>query len=499
MFEYLLKLNEEQRQAVENIEDNLLVLSGPGSGKTRTLTHKVRYLIDNGYSPESILCVTFTNKAANEMKHRLEDVPDISTLNISTFHSIGYRLLRKNYQLLGFKTFPTVYTEFDTSLVIESLKRKYKYAYDNIADRISYFKNSFASYEDVVAETQDHIFAMIYDEYREILRTSNAVDFDDLQMYWYRFMDTEEGHKWVKSIKYVLVDEFQDTNTAQFLILEKMHRINPDCKFFVVGDDYQAIYSFRGANINNILYAYERSFAPVKTIYLVKNYRSKPQIVEFSNRVIMFNKNQKHKEIVSVRQENDDCVVIEDNFYSPDEEAKFVVDTITSLMLEYGYNYKDFAVLYRVNSYSNYLIPEFEKRGIPYEIKDFKSELTIGKSNSEKENNEDKDKVQLMSIHASKGLEFKVVFIVGVCDGIFPSPLNENIEEERRLFYVAMTRAMDRLYISSVATIPNTRKYYYGPSEFIEELQLDLFLDSFLDVQGDYDDDTEAEEDDFPF
>lgn len=628
MFKYLRELNDEQRKAVEDIENNLLVIAGAGSGKTRTLTYKVRYLIDNGFEPESILCVTFTNKAANEMKERLA-IKDVHKLNIGTFHSIGYRLLRKHYQLLGFKTVPTIYTDFDVSLIIARLKKKYKYAYNNLTERISYFKNTFATYEEIVSETNDEIFATIYNEYRDILKTSNAVDFDDLQMYWYRFMDTQEGKDWVKSIRYVLVDEFQDTNTAQFLILEKMHRINPECKFFVVGDDYQAIYSFRGANINNILYSYERSFAPVKTVYLVKNYRSKPQIVELSNRIIRFNKNQKHKEMVHVRQENDECVTILDDFYDPTEEAKFVADTITRLMIEHGYEYKDFAVLYRINRYSLYLTGEFERRGIPFEVKvllpfadrfetrlvislislafnpydlsafdfltnviygiaeqtvnkmyqmmkeehrpvlevldkvklprkasrvyidklknvlktipiipktqvieyifseyneqtlkelknkagiksnknnrdsitfdkqvqellqqyldeffmmnpdatliDFKNEITIGKSDTE-DDSEDDNKVQLMSVHASKGLEFKVVFVVGVCDGLFPSPLNDNIEEERRLFYVAMTRAMDRLYISSVATIPNTRQYYYGPSIFLEELQMDFIF-----------------------
>jgi len=604
------KLNNKQKEAVINTEGPLLILAGAGSGKTRVLTYKVAYLIEEKkIEPYNILAITFTNKAAKEMKDRINFLIGEKFLNIqiSTFHSFGYKIIRENYKLLDYKSNFTILDSDDSVSVIKkvlkelNLDPKY-YNPVNIKNKISSAKNEFIDcneYQKYANTLFEKTIANIYTKYNNILFKNNSVDFDDLLIlpiklfkeYPNVLMDYQEKYK------YILIDEYQDTNEAQYILTKMISAKHKN--ICVVGDGDQSIYSFRGANYKNIL-NFENDYKDAKVILLEENYRSTQNILSTANKVIKNNKNRKEKNLFCQNEEG-----LEINYYRAyDErnEVEYVIKEINKKILEKNITYNDIAILYRTNAQSRIFEEELLKANIPFKVvggfnfyrrKEIKSlinylkliynekddvslleiinvprrgigEVTINKlSIKSQENNkciydvinsgkelqfkeiieylrtfaknntltnlieeilnksgmkeelkseksieadirlenleefksisrsfeevkgiisledflmelalvndvneqtENKEQINLMTAHSVKGLEFNIVFIVGLEEGIFPhiNSLfdNHQIEEERRLCYVAITRAKKELYF-----INAKRRLLYGKNQ----------------------------------
>ncbi|MDD2202960.1 MAG: UvrD-helicase domain-containing protein [Bacilli bacterium] len=592
----LSKLNDKQREAVEYVNGPLLILAGAGSGKTSVLTNRVAYLINEvGIAPQNILAITFTNKAAKEMKERIFSlIGDIAAkVQISTFHSFGYRIVRENYQFLGLEKNFTILDESDAITIIKRILKDINldpkhYPPRSIKNSISGAKNALMNaeaYSKFVNTPWDEIVIKIYRLYEEKLKKSNAVDFDDLLMMPITLF---KNHPDVLSIyqekfKYILIDEYQDTNEAQYK-LSKM--ISAKYKnICVVGDNDQSIYSFRGANYNNIL-NFEKDYANTKVILLEENYRSTKTILNAANDVIKNNKLRKDKNLWTSNDTGNKIKYY--RAYDEKDEVAYVVMNVKRAHEE-GVPYENMAVLYRTNAQSRVMEEFFMMESIPYkvvgafafynrreirdlvaylkliynekdnvnllrcinspkrgigaktienlqtkaecedksiyEVIDSGKELAFKKiiedlkekaaessltelvdyvinhsgmrqdlvneksieadirlenleefksitkgfeersglvsleeflmqvslvSNSEDVKDEF-EKVSLMTMHAAKGLEFDIVFAVGIEEGIMPhngfDTTESDIEEERRLFYVAITRAKKQLFI----------------------------------------------------
>ena len=635
MTNYLEELNESQRNAVLYNDGPSLVIAGAGSGKTRVLTYKIAYLLEQGYKPWSILALTFTNKAAREMKERIARRvgEEARYLWMGTFHSIFSRILRAEAQVIGFTSSFTIYDSSDSKSLIKSIVKEMHlddktYKPGMIQSRISNAKNhlvlpdAYASNAELyqndvnakVPATRD-----IYRRYWERCRQSDAMDFDDLLVYTYLlFRDHPEiRQKYAGQFRYVLVDEYQDTNFAQHsIVLQLTQKHQFVC---VVGDDAQSIYSFRGANIDNIL-NFTRTYKDARLFKLEQNYRSTQTIVNAANSLIAKNRDQIQKEVFSEKDKGEPIGVFA--AYSDVEEGEIVTNKIAQLHAKSGYAYHDFAILYRTNAQSRIFEEALRKRSIPYriygglsfyqrkEVKDvvayfrlavnphdeeaFKRVInypargigntTLGKlteaagrcevslwkvlceplsygvelnkgtytklqgfrdlisefvtlareqdaytlgmelvkrsgimaeiyqdrspenmsrqenieelvngmrdfcdgrqeegsphvllsdylseiallTDQDEEQGEAQPKVTLMTIHSAKGLEFPNVFVVGLEENLFPSPLSSAsyraLEEERRLFYVAVTRAEDHCYLSYAKS-----RFKYGKMEF---------------------------------
>ena len=632
---YLKDLNEAQLNAVLKIDGPSMVIAGAGSGKTRVLTYKIVHLVENGVDPFEILALTFTNKAAREMKLRISSmIGESESKNIwmGTFHSVFAKILRFEAHKIGFTSDFTIYDTQDSERLISSIIKekaldKDVYRAKSIRNRISSLKNNFITVNGYFANNElvesDNLSRKpetgnIYKEYSERLIKSNSMDFDDLLMKTNELLNNhpEVLAKYQEKFKYILVDEYQDTNNSQYLIVKSLSdKYQNIC---VVGDDAQSIYSFRGANINNII-NFKNDYDEVEVFRLEQNYRSTKNIVNAANSVIDHNKNKIDKEVWT---DNDfgDRVEVRAN-ESDIAEARNLCQKIVSLN---NTNFSNVAILYRTNAQSRPIEDSLRLNKIPYqifggvsfynrkEIKDVlaylrlivnssdeeslkriinypargigqvtinkiilaakkydltlyetiqkNNELSIGLSNSvliklqnfidlidvfkiqnqkinafdltkeviekvkiidelkkddspegisrvenvqellngirdfiedQKElvdsndklseflstvslstdfdiENEDKDKVSLMTLHLSKGLEFKHVFIVGLEEDLFPSALSYNtrseLEEERRLFYVGITRAKENLYLSYA----NSR-YRWGKLIYCEE------------------------------
>lgn len=590
------KLNKEQREAVLYTEGPLLILAGAGSGKTRVLTHKVAYLVKaKNISPFAILAITFTNKAAKEMKDRIFSlVGNIAyNIQISTFHSFGLKIIRENYKYLNLSNNFSILDEDDSITIIKkileelNLDPKY-YNPKAIKHLISNAKNELIDpeqYARYVNNPWDKIVLNVYKKYQEVLIKNNSVDFDDLLMLPIILFEENKEilTKYQDKYQYVLIDEYQDTNEAQY-VLSKMicAKYKNIC---VVGDGDQSIYSFRGANYNNIL-NFEKDYPNAKVILLEENYRSTKTILNAANNVIKNNKLRKDKNLWTEKKEGDKIKYY--LAFDEKDEALYVVKEIKKL-IEEGFIYNEIVVLYRTNAQSRVIEEAFLKENIPYkviggynfysrkEIKDLVAYMKLihnekdnisllriintpkrgigpkiinnliekadleGKSiyevidgekeqefknlieelkndskhltltelvdtimkksgikedlenegninakirlenleefksitkafeerhgvislaeflmeisliSSNEEVKEEKDKVSLMTVHAVKGLEFNIVFIVGLEEGLFPhvnsfDNLND-LEEERRLFYVGVTRAKEKLYL----------------------------------------------------
>lgn len=634
---FLDELNDSQRAAVTYSNGPSLVIAGAGSGKTRVLTYKIAYLLQNGLKPYNILALTFTNKAAKEMKTRIaRQVGNeiASHLWMGTFHSIFSRILRAEASHLGFESNFTIYDATDSRSLIKSIikemgldEKTYKPA--TVAARISMAKNNLilpdAYAKDPSLFRYDNDSRMpairdIYQIYYDRCHTSNAMDFDDLLLFTFILFSRfpEILKKYSDRFHFILVDEYQDTNYAQHSIVIMLTKNNQ--KVCVVGDDAQSIYSFRGANIDNIL-NFTKAYTDAKTFKLERNYRSTQRIVEAANSLISHNSEQIKKQVYSKNDVGEPITI--HRAYSDTEEALIVCNYIQKIRNKEHCEYDDFAILYRTNSQSRSFEESMRKRNIPYriygglsfyqrkEIKDvisyfrivtnpndeeafkriinyptrgignttinkiinkaqqleislwdaisdmnvvnlelnsgtikkivafrsliesfqsaFKQEdaYSLGfriikesgikddiycdrspENLSRQENIEeflsgiqdfvdsrkeegreqeiflsdflqevslltdfdsDKDantpKVTLMTIHSAKGLEFPTVFVVGVEENIFPSPMCLNsmrqIEEERRLFYVAITRAEKHCFITYAES-----RYRYGKMEF---------------------------------
>lgn len=615
----LTKLNDKQKEAVLHTNGPLLILAGPGSGKTRVLTYKIAYLIKKGYAlPNEILAITFTNKAAKEMKERVYSLVgnDAYSIQLSTFHSFGLRILKENYKEVGLSSTFTILDETDSISVIKNILKEMnldekQYNPKNIKYKISSNKNELVTPELAVMYAGNDIekkIVEVYKKYQDKLFKSNSVDFDDLLMLPILLFKEHPSilQKYQERFKYVFIDEYQDTNEAQY-IMSKM--ISAKYKnICVVGDESQNVYSWRGANYKNIL-NFEKDYKDAKTILLEQNYRSTKIIINAANDVIKNNKDRKDKNLWT---DNEDGIKIKYiRTYDEKDECINVINEIKKLNKDISLN--DMVVLYRTNAQSQIVERTFLEYNIPYkivgsyayynrkEIKDlvaylkllnnFKDDVSLircintpkrgigdrtiellnkkaveqdkslfevidsGKelefknmilmineqkdslsltelvelildktglrSEYEKEDNieseskldnleefksitrsfeenngnvsledflmeislvsdvneqkQDEDRVTLMTLHSAKGLEFEVVFIIGLEEGLFPhinSSMDvKDLEEERRLFYVAITRAKKYLYFLNARC-----RMLFGnssinmPSRFIEEI-----------------------------
>ncbi len=620
MDDLLKNLNDEQIEAVKHNEGPCLVLAGAGSGKTKVLTNRIAYLIENGVRDYNILAITFTNKAAKEMRDRVYNlVGDVSSF-IGTFHSLGLRIIREN---CGYLNLPSNFSIIDSDDVLTVIKKILKdmnldtkqYSPSYIRNRISFIKNQMLSEMELdkfFNTPIDKIVVDVYYKYNERLIASAAVDFDDLLLMPVRLFEHNKEilEHYQERYKYILIDEYQDTNPVQYklskLLASKYKNI------FVVGDMNQSIYAFRQADYHNIV-NFEKDYANAKTIKLEHNYRSTNNILNAANDVISHNKERKDLRLYSDKGDGPKITYLRS--YDEKHEISLVIDEINKLYLD-GYEPKDVAILYRTNAQSRAIEEVFASKGIPYkiygsyyfynrkEIKDLisylkliyndkdeislrriinvpkrgigdsaikdielranlnqcsmydalesKKELefkdiiesikktseslsltelideVLDKSGMKKElesshliedetrlenlmefksitasyeertgsvnlgdfleeislvsdqanHTEDGNVVTLMTLHSAKGLEFPVVFMVGMEEGIFPhnmSIMEDNIEEERRLCYVGITRAKEKLYLTNAK-----RRMLYGkdqmnvPSRFIAEIKDDL-------------------------
>ena len=616
-------LNETQLEAVKTTDGPILILAGPGSGKTRVITYKIAYLLEQGLAkPWEILAITFTNKAAKEMKSRLESLieEDIKGMQISTFHSFGLKIVKENYDFFNLNRNFTILDESDSISVIKKILKELnldekQYNPRSIKHKISSSKNELVDAKKfkMYAHTDiEENIAKVYEKYQDRLVRNSTVDFDDLLMMpieLFKKNKTALEH-YQNKYKYVFIDEYQDTNEAQYLlsrmITEKRNNI---C---VVGDECQSIYSWRGANFKNIL-NFEKDYKNAKVILLEQNYRSTKRIIEAANSVIKNNKEKKDKHLWT---ENSDGAKIKYmRCYDEKDEVLNIINQIKKFK-EDGVSYKEMVVLYRTNAQSQSIERGFIENTIPYkvvgsyayfnrkEIKDLVSYLRlinnkdddvsllrainapkrgIGTKTIEKleekanENNtsifdsiesgkelifknlildinkkmkdksfvefielvldtsglraeyeiektienearlenleefksiaknfedynpgatleeflmeislisdvketkEEDEVVTLMTMHAVKGLEFDVVFVTGLEEGLFPhsnSMFDEaELEEERRIFYVAITRAKKVLYLTNARSRVLFGKIQSNvPSRFIEEINPD--------------------------
>lgn len=363
--------NEEQREAIKHIDGPLLALAGAGSGKTRVITERIAYLIKNGISPSNILAVTFTNKAAAEMRERivllLKEKP--KQLVISTFHSFCVRVLKVEIDKLGYKNNFSIYSSSDCKTLIRNILREIKintlnYDESLFAWYIDRYKNNLIKPHEVQSHDDlEKIAKKVYEVYQNYLKGYNALDFNDLiNLTIDLFIGFPEVlNKYQERFKYIMIDEYQDTNFAQYkltsLLASKYRNIA------VVGDDDQSIYAFRGADISNIL-SFENEYPDAKIITLTKNYRSTKAILEAAHAVISNNINRKDKKVVTEGEEGipPDIISCEDER----EEAKFVADSIINYSITKNLNYENFAVLFRMNAQSRLFEEAFRLRGLPY-------------------------------------------------------------------------------------------------------------------------------------
>ena len=589
--QFLEELNPSQYEAATHIDGSLLILAGAGSGKTKTITARLAYLLSLGIDPKSTLTLTFTNKAATEMKERALKLIDVTYPPLlSTFHKFGLLFLKMNIHLLNRKNSFVIIDTDDKRRIIKNISQE---IHQNIvAKEISKYKNNFLTPDEIFALAKDNEskkIAHIYQEYIKYLDKNNLLDFDDLLLLTYKILDEYEevATSYSQKYQYIMVDEYQDTNDIQLKILKKLCSTHNN--ICVVGDDDQSIYGFRGANIKNIL-EFQKEF-DAKIVKLEHNYRSTPEILEVANKLISFNKNR-HTKILKPTISNHKKVEVVEN-YNEMAEAQMLANRINELISK-GVNPNNIAILYRINALSRGVEDGLRGSGINYklvggikfyereEIKDIISYLRllvnknddysfkrivnkprrgIGKTSLDKLENakndksfmqlleedisfvskkaqkslkefkslieelsqmklidlvysldrlglvefyKDEDKIQnlnefygllkdfakkgftleevlnelslqsdadaiednainIMTIHASKGLEFDYLFVIGLEEGFFP--LNDaDIEEERRLAYVALTRAKKELVLSYAKS-----RYIRGNREFLDK------------------------------
>ena len=368
-------LNDKQKEAVLYNDGPLLIIAGAGAGKTKTLTTKIAYLIEEcGVSPYSILAITFTNKAAKEMKDRLFTSlgNDVKKLTVSTFHSFGLKLLRENYERLGYDKNFVIMDSDDSLTVVKKIIKDMGYdpkIYNPkaIRNKISSCKNEMISpamYERYAVSDYEKVIKEVYEKYQDKLKRNNSVDFDDLLLLPIELFKKNNDllEKYQDLYRYILIDEYQDTNEAQYILtklLSERYR-NITC----VGDDSQSIYSFRGANYKNIL-NFEKDYKDAKTILLEQNYRSTSNILDAANAVIKNNKQRKDKKLWTARGIGEKIKYY--RAYNEKDEANYVVKKINELVNN-GVEYKDIAVLYRTNAQSRVMEEEMLKENLPYRV-----------------------------------------------------------------------------------------------------------------------------------
>lgn len=658
--DYLKDLNEQQLQAVQAVEGPVMIIAGAGSGKTRVLTYRIAFLIEHGVEPFQILALTFTNKAAREMKERIAKVvgeSEAKNVWMGTFHSIFARILRIESEKIGYPNNFTIYDTDDAKSLLKSIINELGlddkiYKPNIVYNRISTAKNSLINARQYIKDPEianDNKLSgkpkmgLIYEKYELRCFKAGAMDFDDLLLKTYELFKKHPDllYKYQNRFRFIMVDEFQDTNHAQYAIIKMLAALHQN--ICVVGDDAQSIYAFRGANIANIL-NFEKDYPELQTFKLEQNYRSTQNIVKAANSIIEKNKFQHKKNVWTSNQAGNKIKVYRAT--TDNEEGNFVAQEIFENRMNHQLKYSDFAVLYRTNAQSRALEEALRRFNIPYRIygglsfyqrKEIKDLLAyfrvvinphdeealkriinypargIGKTTLEKlvatageneisiwtllshlheiklgitpsvikkieefmvmirsfasmmymhnafdlashiasssgllkelyndktpegvsryeniqellngikefceqetteeyghslpkfmeeialltdadnEKDVDPNKVSLMTIHSSKGLEFPYVFVVGLEENLFPSQLSmsnrQDLEEERRLFYVAVTRAMTQVFLSYAMN-----RYRYGqlimsePSRFLAEIDRE-FLEISLPAQGSF-------------
>lgn len=372
MQEFLKDLDQDQLSAVKYCDGSQLVIAGAGSGKTRVLTYKIAYLLSIGVKPWNILALTFTNKAANEMKERIgillkEDAA--RRINMGTFHSIFYRILRSNVNEINYRPNFTIYDENDSKVLVKNIMKEFgvddkKYSPGQILNTISYAKNHLITVDEFLMNDRTNIIGNIYNEYVQRCHIANVMDFDDLLIKTYELFSkkTDVLNNYADLFKYILVDEYQDTNYAQQKIIELLYKKNV-C-ICLVGDDAQSIYSFRGANLEYMLsFPQKNNF---KIFKLERNYRSTKNIVAAANSLIKHNEHQIHKDVYSNNDEGGKLRL--KVAHSDREEACIVCKEIKRLIIKEKSDYKDFCVLYRTNTQSRVIEEELIRQAIPYKI-----------------------------------------------------------------------------------------------------------------------------------
>jgi len=378
---YLEKLNEPQRQAVTHIDGPVMIIAGAGSGKTRVLTFRIAHLLNKGADPFSILSLTFTNKAAREMRNRIENLvgPAAKSLWMGTFHSVFARILRQEAEKLGYPSNFTIYDTDDSKSLIKTILKElnlddktYKpgmvlgrisMAKNNLITAAAYSRNEELNQQDKNANRPK--FGDIFAAYTERCFRAGAMDFDDILINTYTLLEKfpDVCHKWQHRFKYVMVDEYQDTNTVQYMITKRIAAVHQN--ICVVGDDAQSIYAFRGANIQNIL-NFNRDYPDVFTVKLEQNYRSTRNIVNAASSVIKNNKKQLEKEVWTANETGDKIKVVRSATDS--DEARFVAQQIIEQKNQKHLPNKAFAILYRTNSQSRSFEEALRRQSIDYRI-----------------------------------------------------------------------------------------------------------------------------------
>jgi DNA helicase-2/ATP-dependent DNA helicase PcrA len=367
-------LTDNQREAAEHVDGPLLILAGPGSGKTRVVTHRIAHLLHTGVAARNILALTFTNKAADEMKNRVASLVSGQSVWISTFHRFCSRLLREHAPLVGL-------SENFTILDMGDADRALRHALEGLGDlnlsqvtparllgEISRCKNQLMTAEDYRPHSRSAVAVLltdVYPAYQRQLRQSNAVDFDDLLLLTVDLLKNNAAvrHDLDERFRYVMVDEYQDTNLAQYAIARALSIDHPNLA--VTGDPDQSIYSWRGADIRNIL-DFEKDYPHVNVIRLEHNFRSTPEILHVADRLIKHNRQRKQKSLIPILPSGEQVKLLA--FPSQQDEANYLASDIQSLVEAGTHNYRDFAIFYRVNTLSRYLEHTLHERGIPYQI-----------------------------------------------------------------------------------------------------------------------------------
>ena len=375
MTDILKDLNTEQKNAVEQIDGPSMIVAGAGSGKTRVLTYKIAHLIESGISPFEILALTFTNKAANEMKNRIHRLvgSNAGSIWMGTFHSIFARILRWEAQYIGFNRNFSIYDEDDSKKLIEDRMKILKVSTERtrpeaVLGTIKNLKNKLVLHDEYVplaSNPYEKAVAKVYTEYQNALFRNNAMDFDDLLIYPIVLFRSNPDvlKKYQTRFKFILVDEFQDTNIAQYHIVKMLSQGYGNIT--IVGDDAQSIYRWRGAEIENIL-RFENDFPDCKVTKLEQNYRSTKKILSLADEVIKNNKRQLKKNLFTNNQEGEQVVLAE--VLSDRDEAQSIVKWVINETAHLKLNFKDFVVLYRTNAQSRTIEDALRKNSIPYVI-----------------------------------------------------------------------------------------------------------------------------------
>ena len=463
------KLNKEQREAVTFLNGPLLVLAGAGSGKTRVLTYRIAYLLERGISPYNILAITFTNKAANEMKNRVTRLigKQADVMQVSTFHSFGLRLIRENHDLLHLANNFAIFDVEDTISVIKKILKEMnldseKFTPKAIKNKISSLKNNLIDLETFKRKASDDfelLVSSVYDKYANELINNNAVDFDDLLILPIKLFkeNADVLDHYQEKFKYILIDEYQDTNEAQYILTKMLGKKYQN--ICIVGDSDQSIYGFRGANFKNIL-NFEKDYPLAKTIILETNYRSTKNILEAANGVISHNHERHDKKLISVKGDGDKIV-----YYRAKnglDEVDYVAKEIKNIQNN-GISLDEIVVLYRTNAQSRIFEDGLLKEGIPYriigsvnfysrkEIKDLMAYLKVI--------NNSKDSISLLrSINTPKrGIGGKTIEDLIEKSNLHHTSLFDAIEDGKALIYknllLELKEASDKLSLTELVDL----------------------------------------------